>query len=63
MKYQQLIPSCKKAIEEGYCTGCQELENPYYRGNPNCRYNKIPTAKESIKVIHKILGMGEQMRI
>ncbi len=63
MKYQQLIPSCEKAIKEGICTGCQALENPYYRGNPNCRYSKIPTAQEYINEIHKILGMGEQMRI
>jgi hypothetical protein len=27
------------------------LENPYYKGNPNCIYNKTPTAEESINQI------------
>lgn len=62
MKYQQLIPNCEKAIKEEICTGCQALENSYYRGNSNCRYSKMPTAEESIEEIHKILRMGEQMR-
>jgi len=26
MKYTELIESCKKAIEKGYCGGCQALE-------------------------------------
>ena len=63
MKYQQLIPSCEKAIREGICTGCQALENPYYKGNPNCRYSKMPTTQESIETAYKILGMGEQMKL
>ena len=63
MKYQQLIPSCEKAIREGICTGCQGLSEPSYRGNPDCIHSKEPTAQEYINEIHKILGMGEQMRI
>lgn len=60
---QQLIESCRKAIESKRCLGCQALENLNYRGNPNCTYNKIPTAQESINKIKQNLGIGEQMKI
>lgn len=56
MKYKQLIDSCRRAIESGRCLGCQALENPDFIGNPNCKYNKTPTAAESIKQIHKNIG-------
>ena len=59
MKYQNLIDSCKKAIEKGWCLGCQPLENPYFTGNENCKYGKTPTAKESISIIHQNLGIQE----
>ena len=63
MECSELIENCKKAIESGRCLGCIELENPNFTGNPNCKYSRIPTAQESINAIHKILGMGEQMKI
>ena len=56
MKYQELIESCKKAIESGRCLGCQALEDYNFRGNPNCKYNKTPSAEESIKKIKLNLG-------
>lgn len=56
MKYTNLILSCRKAIEEGRCLGCQALENPDFIGNPNCIYSKIPSAAESIKQIHQNIG-------
>lgn len=59
MKYDELIESCRKAIKEGRCLGCTALENPLFKGNPNCEYGKKPTAKESIKLIHRILGVQE----
>lgn len=37
MKYTELIESCKKAIEKGYCGGCQGLEQEDYR-----RKSKLP---------------------
>ncbi len=58
-----LIENCKKAIETGRCLGCQALEDKNFTGNPNCRFGKIPTAQESIALIHKNLGIGEQMKI
>ncbi len=58
----ELIPSCKKAIEKNWCLGCNAIEPPY-NGIPNCKYSKPPTAQESITLIHKNLGIGEQMRI
>lgn len=32
MKYPQLEGICAKAIEKSWCLGCQQLENPYFRG-------------------------------
>ena len=58
MKYTELIESCKKAIEKGYCGGCQGIEQEEYRGDPNCPY-KIPSAQESIKSIYKNLGVDK----
>lgn len=56
MKYPELIPSCKKAIDNSWCTGCVALEMPEFRGNPNCKYSKPPSAKESIEQIKLNLG-------
>lgn len=56
---KQLIESCRKAIESGRCLGCTALENEDFIGNINCEYNKIPTAKESIKQIKLNLGIEE----
>jgi hypothetical protein len=63
MKYKPLIKSCRKAIAEGRCTGCQALENPNFTGNPNCIYGKPPSAEESINKIKEILGTQEKMQI
>ena len=57
MKYPELIESCKKAIANGWCTGCQALEMPEFRGRYNCKYSKPPTAAESIKQIKMNLGV------
>ncbi len=58
-----LIESCRKAIESGRCLGCQALEDKNFTGNPNCRFGKTPTAQKSIALIHKNLGIGEQMKL
>lgn len=63
MSYPQLIEKCAKAIKDGRCLGCVNLESENFIGNPNCEYNKTPTAQESIKEIHRILEIGEQMKI
>ncbi len=52
-----LIPSCKKALQEQICLGCQALENPGFNGEPNCEFNKVPTVNECIEQIHMNLGM------
>ena len=46
MKYQELIESCKKAIESGRCLGCQALEDYNFKGNPNCKYSKENLGKQ-----------------
>ena len=56
MKYQELIESCRKAIESGRCLGCQALEDYNFRGNSNCKYSKLPSAEESIEQIKLNLG-------
>lgn len=61
MKYTELTESCKKAIEKGYCGGCQGLEDSNYKGNPNCPY-KTPSAQESIKQIYKNLGVDKNAK-
>lgn len=59
MKYPPLIESCKKAIENDWCLGCQALEEPTFVGNPNCKYSKSPTVEESINYIKGKLGIQE----
>ncbi|MBR3697575.1 MAG: hypothetical protein IKM97_04885 [Clostridia bacterium] len=49
MKYLPLIESCKEAIANNWCLGCQALENPNFRGNYYCKYNKEPSADEKPK--------------
>ena len=53
---KELIESCRKAIENKWCLGCQSLENPLFNGNQNCPFSKPPTAEESIKQIKMNLG-------
>lgn len=60
---KQLIESCRKAIEENRCLGCQALENENFIGNKDCEYSKTRTAEESIKQIYINLGIGEQMKL
>lgn len=52
---KELIESCKKAIAENRCLGCQALENPYFTGNWNCRYSKT--------ILEKVIIEREQMKI
>lgn len=59
MKYPQLIESCQKAITNGWCLGCQALENYYFRGNAYCKYAKTPVVENSINYIKEKLGMQE----
>jgi len=56
-----LIESCRKAIADGRCLGCQALENPDFIGNSNCEYLKIPTKVESIMQIKINLGVQENV--
>ena len=56
IKYPSLIYTCKKAIENEWCTGCQALEEPTFRGRWNCKYSKPPQAEMSIKQIRMNLG-------
>lgn len=48
---EQLKDPCKSAITNGWCLGCQAMEDENFIGDPNCRFNKRPTAKESINLI------------
>ena len=59
----ELIESCKRAIAENRCLGCQALENLSYAGNPNCEYSKVPSSKESIRNIKETLGIQEKLEI
>lgn len=61
MKYPPLIESCRKAIENEWCTGCQALEEPTFRGRWNCKYSKPPKVKTSMKQIK--LNLGEKNEI
>lgn len=63
MKYPELIQSCKKAISEGRCLGCTALEDPEFRGNPNCKFAKTLTVAESIAIIHRNLGIQEKIEL
>lgn len=59
---KQLIESCRKAIEENRCLGCQALENENFVGNIDCEYSKTRAAEESIKQIHKKIGVEKSAR-
>ena len=48
MKYKELIPSCKKALENEWCLGCQALEEQNFVGRINCIYSKSPTVQQSL---------------
>ena len=63
MEYPELIESCKKAIKNRRCLGCTALEDYSFKGNSNCKFGKTLTVQESIEIIHRNLGMGEQMKI
>lgn len=52
---KELIESCKKALAENRCLGCQSLENPYFTGNLNCIYSKTTSAEK--------MEIGEQMKL
>lgn len=41
-----LIESCRKALEEEKCLGCQALEDDDFIGNPNCIYRTGGTEDE-----------------
>nr|DAO22418.1 MAG TPA: hypothetical protein [Caudoviricetes sp.] len=40
MEYSELQGICVKAIKYGLCLGCQQLENPYFKGKNKCQYVK-----------------------
>ncbi len=49
MEYSELQGICAKAIKYGLCLGCQQLENPYFRGVKKCKY-VTDTEEEQIKL-------------
>ena len=61
MKYKELIPSCKKAIENEWCLGCQALEDPNFVGIINCKYSKSPTVQQSLNQIWRNLGVQQKI--
>lgn len=56
MRYPPLIESCRIAIENEWCTGCQALEEPTFRGRWNCIYSKPPRTEISIRQVKINLG-------
>ena len=54
---KELIPSCKKALQEQICLGCVRLENPNFTGDENCVHNQKLTVDDCIKQIYKNLGV------
>ena len=67
MKYQELIDSCKIAIRNEWCLGCQALEDPKFRGRHNCEGAKPPPSskrvQENINKIYEILGVQERIKL
>ena len=64
--YPPLIKSCQEAIRNEWCTGCQALENPNFRGRYNCKYSyppKTKKSKESINEIKEVLGVQERIKL
>lgn len=58
-EYKELKEPCKTLIKKGICLGCVALENPNFTGRANCI--NIPNVTESIKQIHKNLGIQEKI--
>lgn len=51
-KYPPLEGVCKKAIEQGICSGCNQLELPWFRGVKECKWitNEIKNKGEQLKI-------------
>lgn len=50
-KYLPLQGICKYAIQEGYCTGCNKLENQDFTGEKWCKNSNIP--QDVLKTIYR----------
>jgi hypothetical protein len=52
-QWPELIETCKNAE----CGGCTALEDPTFRGNPNCSHRWMPSkyVQGTINEIHKII--------
>lgn len=67
MKYQEIIDSCKIAIEKEWCLGCNRLELPNFVGKVDCEGATPPPpskkAQECIKKCKEILGIQERIKL
>lgn len=56
--YPPLGGICGKAVPNSFCKGCQQLENPEFRGQAECNLVQEPRQK-----IKNILGIQEKIRL
>ena len=56
--YPPLGGICGKAVPNNRCKGCQQLENPEFRGQAKCNL-----VQEPIQKIKNILEIGEQIKL
>ena len=67
LEYLRLIDSCRIAIKNEWCLGCQALENPNFRGRHNCEGSKPPPpskkVQENIAKCKEILGIQERIKV
>lgn len=48
--YPPLEGVCKKAIEQGICTGCNKLETPWFRGVKECKWITDKTTNKEVQL-------------
>lgn len=50
--YPPLEGVCKKAIEQRICTGCNQLELPWFKGVKECKWipNETKNREEQLKI-------------
>lgn len=61
-KYPKLTGICEKAIQNGWCLGCQRLEDYNFAGVNNCKYADIGR-KEHLPDVGKTILDYKQLKI
>lgn len=65
MKYKELTGICKDAIHNGWCTGCNKLEEYNFTGVKSCKYVDIEREKHPADIckIDKTIMEYQQLKI